>query len=224
MILKKVLEGQEKNLPGETEKPEKGKKLGRDLLPKEINLLFKKEVSSSWEQARKVVKISAFVTSLIFLLGAGGVFGYYWYLSSYGASLEKRALQAKTEIASYKKEEETYLRLLNKLKDAQNILDSRLSVPSLLERIDSILPLEALPQSLQVAKDGQVSVAITCPSLAVIGNLNENIKEAINQGFLSEAEIRGLTKEATFYKLNLNFKISSLRSFFRGCKTEKIET
>lgn len=179
----------------------------RDFLSKEINLLFKKETPHLWEKVRKVVKIAAFATSLIFLLGAGGVFGYYWYLSSYGASLEKRTVQAKTEIASYKKEQDTYLLFLDKLKDAQNILDSRFSVPFVLVKIDSILPLEVSTQSLQLAKDGQVLLAISCPSLSVLEELNENIKEAISKGFVSEAKIRGLTKEATFYRLNLDFKI-----------------
>lgn len=182
-------------------------------MTKKINLLLKKEPSfNKWERARKLVKITALVTSLIFLLGAAGVFGYHWYLFSYGASLEKRTVQAKTQISSYGKEEEVYLRLLDKLKGAKEILDSRFSIPAFLEKVDAILPAESLPQSLQIDKNGQVSLALTCPSLAVVENLNENIKEAIDQGLLSEVEIRGLTKETTFYRLDLKFKVKKIES------------
>ena len=178
------------------------------FLPKPVNLLLKEKRFELWEKVKKIANIVAISFSSIFLLIALFTFSYFWFLSSSGASLAKRAGQAKTKIRSFKKEEKTYLFLIEKLENAQKILNSRGNISEFLKEIDLLLPSEVIPRSLSVQETGEVTLALSCSSLSEIESLNDNLKRAINEGKILEVKIGGVTKEKdSLYVLSLSFRL-----------------
>ncbi|MBL7158918.1 hypothetical protein ISS85_00370 [Candidatus Microgenomates bacterium] len=185
----------------------KEKKQKNDFLVKPINLLLKEKVSGVWVRFKKIIKRAAIIFSLTFSILSFCSLAYFWLLSSRGASLEKRAEQAKTKISSLKKEEQTYLFLIKKLKSAEKILKSQSSIARFLEVVDLTLPSTIIPQSLTISRNGEIKLNLFCSSLTEVENLNESLKKAIEEGKIFNAEIGGLTKEADSYKLSLSFVI-----------------
>lgn len=179
----------------------------REFLPKSVSLLLEEEKSVLWEKAKKIIKTAALAVGIIFLAVSLLTFSYFWFLSSYGESLKKRAHQARQRISSLRKEEETYLTLIKKLKMAQQTLDSRQSMPQLLKVADSLFPPEATPSSLTVRDDGYVTASLFCPSLAKLESLNENLTKAIDEGKIAETKIGSIIKDEAAYKLNVSFQV-----------------
>ena len=183
------------------------KKEKNNFLTRPINLLLKEKSSGIWVKFKRIVKKVTIVFSLTFSILSLISLAYSWLLSSRGVSLEKRAKEAKTKISSFKKEEQTYLFLIKKLKSAEKILKSQSNIAEFLKIVDLVLPPEAVPQSLKIEKNGEINLTLFCSSLTEVENLNESLKKAIGQGKISNTEIDGLTKEVDFYKLSLSFII-----------------
>jgi len=187
---------------------ERKKDFRNKFLSKSINLLLKKETSEAWNKAKKLLKIIAIFLFSAFLLAAIGIAFYSWRLSSYDTSLEARVEQAKTKITSLRKEEETYLALTKKIKNAEEILNSRGTIIQFLEEIDLVIPPEIFPPSLGVDKMGNVNIVIPPLSLSEIENLNQNLKKAVSEGKISDAKIGGISKEENGqYKIDISFKL-----------------
>lgn len=185
----------------------KQNKTRNQFLPKKINLFSKEERSEAWEKSKRIAKMTALVFSLFFVLATLSTLSYFWFLSSYGASLEKRADRAKSKILSLKKEEETYLFLTKKIEGAQQILSSRGDIGQFLKETANLLPPEVTSHSLVVKKTGRVRVTFSSPLLSQIEDLSKNLKKAIAKEKIVDVKLGDITKGESLYKLDLEFQV-----------------
>lgn len=185
-----------------------GLKSGREYLAKEINLLLDKGISKGLGKLIRVLNRLALSFSIIFTLTALFTFAYFWFLTSHSEALKKRADQAKVRIASFNKEERTYLNLLNKLTDLEKILEARPEMSQLLKETDSLFPDEVSLRSLSLQESGEANAELNCASLSCVETLNNRLRQALDEERTLSAQIKGLSKEADGgYRLSLTFKL-----------------
>lgn len=187
---------------------ERKKDSDNKFLSKSINLLLKEKKSEHWQKVKNLLKATALFLFVVFLVAVIGVSFYSWRLSSYDISLGMRVEQAKAKIVSLKKEEETYLALTRKIKNAEGILTSQGTIVRFLKEIDLLIPPEIYPPSLGVDRMGNVSIAIPPLSLSDVENLNQNLKKAVNEGKISDAKIGGISRiKEDQYSISITFKL-----------------
>lgn len=185
----------------------KSKKTQRKFLPKAINLLLKEEKIEGWEKTIRVAKTIAFIITLVFLVVLLSVLLYFWRLSAYGVSLEKRADQAREKIVSLKEIEKTYLSLIKKVVGAEKVISSTGAVLTFLEATDRLLPGEIPPKGFSIEKKGEVVVQLPLLSLEELENLDNRLKEAIREEKLVVARYGGVTKVEDGYQIDLSFQV-----------------
>lgn len=187
---------------------ERKKDSDNKFLSKSINLLLKEKKSEHWQKVKNLLKATALFLFVGFLVVVLGVGFYSWRLSSYDIALEMRVEQAKAKIVSLKKEEETYLALTRKIKNAEEILTSQGIIIRFLKEIELLIPPEISPPSLDVDRMGNVNIAIPPLSLSDVENLNQNLKKAVNEGKISDAKIGGISRiKEDQYSIGVTFKL-----------------
>lgn len=187
----------------------KEKNIRRQFLPRAINLLVGEEKPLVLEKITRMARVMALFFLIAFLLTALFTFLQSWFLTSLGASLERRADEAKRKILSFKEEEKTYLALTQKLKNAEEILHSRASLSRFLKEAELLLPSGILPHLATFKETGEVDLVLSSSSLSEIENLNENLKKAIKERKVLSVKIGSVTKEEDLYKLTLSLEMVS---------------